>query len=166
MVDAQQIIELFGMRPLSDEGGFYVETHRACERIERSGLPARYDGPRCFSTAILYLLTAESCSRLHRVSSDEIFHFYLGGPVSMLQLPPDGAGRLVTLGSDILNGQQPQVVVQAGTWQGAFVREGADFALIGCTVSPGFEFADYQRADRDELIRIYPDIAELIIRLT
>ncbi len=92
MTNAQQIIEFFGMQPLSDEGGFYVETYRACERIERSGLPTRYDGPRCFSTAILYLLTAESCSRLHRVSSDEIFHFYLGGPVSMLQLPPDGDG--------------------------------------------------------------------------
>ena len=84
----------------------------------------------------------------------------------MLQLPPDGGGRLVTLGSDILDGQQPQVVVEAGTWQGAFVRESADFALVGCTVSPGFEFADYQRADRDQLIRLYPDMADLIVRLT
>ena len=166
MLNAERIIEFFGMKPLSDEGGFYIETYRACERIERSGLGDRYDGPRCFSTAILYLLTAESFSRLHRVSSDEIFHFYLGSPVSMLQLPPNGGGRLVTLGSDILNGEKPQVIVKAGTWQGAFVREGADFALMGCTVSPGFEFADYQRADRDELIRLHPEMAELIVRLT
>ncbi len=166
MLTAERIIEFFGMQPLPDEGGYYMETYRAGEHIAQAELPERYDGLRCFSTAILYLLTAESCSRLHRVNSDEIFHFYLGGPVSMLQLPPDGGGRLVTLGSDILNGQQPQVVVEAGTWQGAFVREGADFALMGCTVSPGFEFADYQRADRDQLIRLYPDMAELIIRLT
>jgi len=166
-VDAEQLIELFGMRPLSDEGGFYVETYRACERIGRSVLPARYDGPRCFSTAILYLLTTECRSRLHRLKSDEIFHFYLGDPVSMLQLPPDGRPELLTLGSDIPGGMRPQVLVRAGTWQGAFVRgQGAGFALMGCTVSPGFEFADYQRADRDELIRLYPDMADLIRRLT
>ncbi len=87
MLNAAGIIEFFGMASLSDEGGFFVETYRACERIEGLGLGERYDGPRCFSTAILYLLTTESCSRLHRVNSDEIFHFYLGGPVSMLQLP-------------------------------------------------------------------------------
>ena len=84
----------------------------------------------------------------------------------MLQLPRDGCAKLITLGSDILNGQRPQVVVPRQTWQGAFLQEGAEFALMGCTVSPGFEFADYQKADRDELIRLHPEIAELIIRLT
>ncbi len=84
----------------------------------------------------------------------------------MLQLTRDGGAELITLGSNVLDGQRLQVVVRRGTWQGAFLQEGADFALMGCTVSPGFEFADYQKADRDELIRLHPEIAELIIRLT
>jgi predicted cupin superfamily sugar epimerase len=103
---------------------------------------------------------------MHRLWSDEIFHFYSGDPVEMLQLSPDGSGRVAILGSDILNGMQPQAVVGRGVWQGARLLKGGKFALLGTTVSPGFEFADYESGHRDELIKSYPQFRELIIALT
>lgn len=166
MLTAERIIEFFRMQPLSDEGGFYVETWRAAEEVAASALPARYGGARNFGTAILYLITAENCSRLHKVASDEIFHFYLGDPVCMVQLLQDGKSETVTLGPDILAGQRPQVVVAAGTWQGCWVVEPGRFALLGCTVAPGFDFADYQSAEGDQLMSLYPDQGEIIRRLT
>ena len=147
-------------------GGFYVETWRASGQIARTSLPPRYDGPRNFGTAILYLLTADNCSRLHKLKSDEIFHFHLGDPVSMVQFLEDGRARTLTLGSDILNNQSPQVAVPAGTWQGSFVIPPGQFALMGCTVAPGFDFADYESADAEHLLSLYPDQADLIKRLT
>ncbi len=166
MMTAKEIIDYFKMEPLSDEGGFYVETWRASEQIAHTSLPPRYDGPRNFGTAILYLLTADNCSRLHKVRSDEIFHFHLGDPVSMVLLTEDGKTRTLTLGSDILNNQSPQVIVPAGSWQGSFVIPPGQFALMGCTVAPGFDFADYQSADAEHLLSLYPDQADIIGRLT
>ncbi len=166
MITAEQIIELFGMKPLRGEGGFYVETYRCGEKITQAHLPARYAGERSFSSAILYLLTPDTFSRLHRLRSDEIFHFYLGDPVTMLQLHPDCSGEVITLGPDILQGQRTQVVVPGGSWQGCFLNPGGRFALMGTTVSPGFEFADFEAADREELLGQYPAHRDLITRLT
>jgi predicted cupin superfamily sugar epimerase len=163
---AEQIIEFFGMRPLLEEGGFYVEAYRCREKIEKAALPARYTGDRSFSTAILYLLTPETFSALHRVSSDEMFHFYLGDPVTMLQLHPDGASEIITLGHDVLNGQRVQVIVPRDSWQGCFLDEGGEFALMGTTVSPGFETSDFEPAKRQDLLQQYPSRRDLIIRLT
>lgn len=103
---------------------------------------------------------------MHRLNSDEIFHFYLGDPIEMLQLWPDGTGRTLMLGSDLLEGMQPQVVVPTGIWQGARLLKSGRFALLGTTVSPGFEFADYESGQREELIKSYPKFRELIIALT
>jgi predicted cupin superfamily sugar epimerase len=165
-VTPEDIIEFFGMRPLPEEGGYYAETYRSAEKIAGAALPERYGGERSLGTAILYLLTAESFSALHRVRSDEIFHFHLGEPVTMLQLHPDGSSEVVTLGPDILNGQQVQVVVPKGTWQGCFVNEDGSFALLGTTVAPGFEFADFELGSREELLAKYPERRELVLRLT
>ena len=96
----------------------------------------------------------------------QVFHFYAGGPVRMLQLCPDGGGREVLLGADVLAGQQPQVIVPRGVWQGALLEPGGDFALLGCTVAPGFEYADYEHGDQAALIKQYPEFTELITRLT
>ena len=93
MITAEQIIELFKMKPLREEGGYYVETYRSDERVAKAGLPARYDSERSLGTAILYLVTPDAFSRLHRVNSDEVFHFYLGGCVTMLELHGDGFER-------------------------------------------------------------------------
>jgi len=163
---ADEIIDFFGMKPLAEEGGFYVETYRAKERITNASLPARYGDNRSLGTAILYLLTAEAFSALHRLRSDEVFHFYLGDPVTMLQLHPDGNTEVITLGRDIFGGENVQVLVPRDTWQGAFVKEGGKFALLGCTVSPGFDKADYEQGDRDNLLARYPERRDLILRLS
>ncbi len=166
MLTAKAIIDHFHMKPLPDEGGFYVETYRSPESIAKAALSDRYDGPRHFSTAILYLITPEHFSKLHRVKSDEIIHFYCGDPVTMLQLHPDGKDKTITLGNDIEHGHQLQVIVPQGIWQGSFLSESGRFALLGCTVSPGFEFTDSQSANRDELLRQHPQQIELIRKLT
>jgi hypothetical protein len=103
---------------------------------------------------------------MHRLQSDEIFHFYLGDPVEMLRLTPEGSGKVITIGSDILNGMQPQVIVPKGIWQGASLIKGGKFALFGTTVSPGFEWTDYESGRRDELLKSYPQFRERIIALT
>jgi len=166
MATADQIITFLNLKPHLEEGGFFTETYRSSETIPEDSLPSRYNGIRCFGTAIYYLLTSEAFSAMHRLQSDEIFHFYLGDPIEMLQLWPDGSGRVVILGSNILDGMQPQVIVPKGVWQGARLLSGGKFALLGTTVSPGFEFADYESCRRDELVDSYPQFRELIIALS
>jgi len=162
---AEEIIELLGLEPLKPEGGFYRETYRSEEKIPADALPERYATARVFSTAIYYLLTPESTSTLHRVASDEIFHFYLGDPVCMLQLHPDGRSEVITLGPAIERGEKLQVVVPRGSWQGSYLKEGGRFALLGTTVAPGFEFGDYEAGVLESLIEKYPEREDLIRRL-
>jgi predicted cupin superfamily sugar epimerase len=166
MQAADEIIARLGLRPHPEEGGYFLETYRSSEQMERGTLPARYSGDRAFGTAIYYLLTPESFSTLHRLASDEIFHFYLGDPVEMLQLLPDGSHRVIVLGADIAAEMRLQVIVQATVWQGARLAAGGRWALLGCTVAPGFEYADYESGRRDELGRIYPAARNLIGSLT
>lgn len=166
MPTADELIRRLGLVPHPKEGGFFRETYRADDTWPASALPARYGNDRRASTAIYYLLTPTTFSALHRLRSDEIFHFYLGGPVRMLQLLPDGSGRTVVLGPDLLAGQQLQVVVPHGIWQGSMLDAGGEFALLGCTVAPGFEYADYETGDRQQLLAQYPAFADTITRLT
>ena len=154
------------MKPLAGEGGFYVETYRCGDKIGEADLPAGYEGERSYSSAILYLLMPDTFSRLHRLRSDEIFHFYLGDPVTMLELHPDGSGEVITLGPDILQGQRTQVVVPGGSWQGCFLNPGGRFALMGTTVAPAFEFTDFEPGDRKTLLKQYPAQEDLILSLT
>jgi predicted cupin superfamily sugar epimerase len=161
----EEIIDFFGMKPLPVEEGFYVETYRAEEQLTASVLPQKYSDTRSLSTAILYLLTPETFSAMHRLKSDEVFHFYLGDPVTMLLLGPEGTSQIVTLGQDILNGQKIQQLIPRGTWQGCCLKHGGKFALMGTTVTPGFEFDDYEQADKKELLKKYPQQKELILRL-
>jgi len=166
MLTADQIITLLNLKPHPEEGGYFVETYRSTEILSRELLPNRYKGDRSFSTAIYYLLTPGTFSTIHQLRSDEVFHFYLGNPVEMIQLWPDGSGRILILGFDILNGMEPQVIVPRGIWQGAKLLKGGKYALLGTTVSPGFELADYEFGRRDELVKSYPKFRELIIALT
>lgn len=166
MISAEAIIRHYKMVPLADEGGFYVETYRANETIAQEALPERYSDARAHGTSILYLLTPDSFSAMHRLKSDETFHFYLGDPVEMGRLYPDGTSDIITMGHDIAAGQMVQVTVPRGVWQGSILIPGGRFALLGCTVAPGFEFADYENGEREALIGRYPDQAKMIERLT
>lgn len=152
---AEEMIAWLELKPLPVEGGFYRETYRA-EESYRPG--------KALATAIYYLLTPRTHSALHRLPADEIFHFYQGGAVTMLQLGPEG-GKVLTLGNDLRAGQQPQVVVPRGTWQGSFLASG-ELALLGTTMAPGFDFSDYEAGGRAALLAEYPPFAELIHRLT
>src|SRR5205085_1986173 len=134
--------------------------------IPAAGLPARYGKNKASASAIYYLLTADTFSALHRLPTDEIFHFYLGDPVLMLQLLPGGEGRFSTLGPEVLRGQCPQVVVPAGAWQGSYLVPGGNFALLGTTMAPAFDLADYEAGDRAALVGHYPAFADEIERLT
>jgi predicted cupin superfamily sugar epimerase len=165
-VTADEIIARLNLKRHPKEGGFYSETYRADETIPAGVLPARYPSQRSVSTCIYYLLTTGTFSAIHRLQSDEIFHFYLGDPVEMLQLSPDGKGRTVVLGTDLRSGMMPQVVVPRGVWQGSRLVAGGTFALLGCTVAPGFDFADYEHGRRDELLAVYPEFREKIVALT
>lgn len=149
---AQEVIALLGLQPLPQEGGFYRETYRCAVRA----------GDRCCGTAIYYLITPESPSRLHRVASDEVFHFYLGDPAEQLLLLPDGSARRLVLGTDLAAGQRPQSVVPARAWQATRLVAGGRFALLGTTVSPGFEFADYEQDEADAVAAGQPAWRELL----
>jgi uncharacterized protein len=168
MSNAQKIIAELGLKPHPIEGGFFRETYRSKGVLPAGSLPAAYSSQsdRSLGTAIYYLLTTETFSEMHRLPTEEVFHHYLGGPVRMLQLFPGGRAREVILGTDILAGQHPQVVVPSEVWQGSRLEPGVDFALLGATMAPGFEYADYEKGRRSELTALYPDVADLIRQLT
>jgi len=161
MLTARKIIKLFRMKPLPNEGGFYTETYRCPEKIRLKTI-----GSRNISTAILYLLTPDTRSKLHRLKHDEIFHFYLGDPVTMLLLHPNGKTEIITLGPDILKGHRVQTTIPRNTWQGCLLKKRGKFALLGTTVAPGFDFNDFQLADRNNLLKKFPSQKSLITKLT
>jgi predicted cupin superfamily sugar epimerase len=151
---AAAIVEALGLVP-HPEGGFFRRTYRH----------AATTGDRSLCTAIYFLLTASNPSRMHRVASDEIWHFYAGDSLEMLQLG-ESESNVVRIGIDIAAGERPQVLVPAGIWQGVRVRPGGHYALVGATVSPGFDFADFEHGDRASLVAAFPDRASLIEELT
>lgn len=161
-----EIKQLLQLTPLEFEGGFFRETYRSRWQIPVEYLPEGVQGKRSIGTAIYYLVTPESFSTLHRLPGTEIFHFYLGDPVAMLQLHPNGKTETVTMGQDLAAGQQLQVIVRGGVWQGCRLAPGGQWALMGTTMSPGFDYEDYEPANRDELIAQYPDMAEAIRKYT
>jgi predicted cupin superfamily sugar epimerase len=157
---ADEIKSLLKLEPHPCEGGFFRQTYVAAERVELSR------GPRSIGTAIYYLLEPGTFSEMHCLVSDEVFHFYLGDPVEMLQLYPDGRSTLFTLGQELTAGQCVQLVVPAGVWQGARLVGDGKFALLGCTVTPGFDYADYRGGSYAELADKWPTEAARIRRLT
>jgi len=162
MITAEEIIENLNLQK-HQEGGFFSETYRSTEVVTQSKWKNRP-----FSTAIYYMLTADTFSEMHRLTQDEIFHFYIGDPVEMLHLYPNGEGKKVILGTDINSNMSPQVIIPAGVWQGARLCPGGScgYALMGTTVSPGFEYVDYLSGEREKLIRQYPQFKDLISLLT
>jgi predicted cupin superfamily sugar epimerase len=161
---AQLLIDRLGLAP-HPERGYYVETYRATLTV--GGLPSPFSGPHAAGTAIYFLVTrAQPTTYLHRLRADELFHFYEGGPLDVLLLGPTGAGEVRRLGTDVAAGERPQIVIPAGTWFAAELAPEASHCLIGCTVAPGFEFADFELAAGPELATRYPAHAARIARMT
>jgi predicted cupin superfamily sugar epimerase len=175
-ITAAEIKEILHLEPHPVEGGWFVRTYESEAMVPGTALDARYTGARHTGTAIYYLLEPGTFSEMHRLKSDEIFHFYLGDPVEMLQLTPPhedlagepdpGASERIVIGNDLAAGERPQVLAPHGVWQGSRLVPGGQFALLGCTVSPGFEFEDYEAGEREALIAQWPEHAELIRGLT
>lgn len=162
---ADELVRLYGLLP-HPEGGFFKETYRSTGVIPKAVLPAQFPGPRHYSTAILFLLPAGRVSRMHRLNADELWHFHLGGPLELSAIHPDGKVETVILGLDVLAGQKLQHAVPAGCWFGAAPAEGAPYALVGATVAPGFDFADFQLGRYEDLAARFPHARELLQKLT
>lgn len=160
IVNADEIKALLGLEPHPVEGGWFRRTYTSSAKVELAR------GVRPQSTAIYYLLEPGTFSEMHVLDSDEVFHFYLGDPVEMLQLYADGRSALFILGSDLMAGQHVQLVVPAGVWQGTRLIGEGKSALLGCTVTPGFDYADYRSGSYAELVEKWPARAERLRSLT
>jgi predicted cupin superfamily sugar epimerase len=164
---AEDIKITLGLVPHPREGGWYIRTYESAETVHPNTFPdARYSDSRPVGTAIYYLLEHDSFSEMHRLKSDELFHFYCGDPVEMLQLAEGRPGHVLRLGPNLQLGERPQVTVPRNVWQGSRLVPGGSFALLGCTVTPGFHFDDYESGDRAQLARQWPEHRALIHALT
>lgn len=163
--EAARWIERLDLRP-HPEGGYFRETYRAAESVARAALPSRYDGSRVFMTAIHFLLPSGEISSLHRLRSDELWFFHAGSALTLVTLADDGALAEMRLGPGADRGERWQATVAAGHWFGAMVEALDSFALVGCTVAPGFEFVDFELGERAALLRRFPQHRATIERLT
>lgn len=164
---AEEIIEKLKLTPLPSEGGYYRESYRSdAEKIEASKFGIDADSNRSVCTAIYFLVIPESFSALHKVKSDEIFHFYGGDSAEMIQIDESGSLKRFILGNRIELGELPQVVVRRGVWQALRLKDGGKWALTGTTVAPGFEFEDFELGDRKALIQKFPQHRDDIIRFS
>lgn len=164
MITAEDIIKKLNMKAHPMEGGFFIEMYKSAE-----GFTDEKYGERSFSTAIYFMITTRTFSEMHLLGIDEVYHFYLGDPVEMLNLKPGGSGERIIIGNDLEKDQRPLVTVPGDVWQGSRLLDGGGkygFALMGTTMAPGFEFRDYQSGKKDELIPRFPQYKELIEALT
>lgn len=147
------------------EGGYFKEVYRSTETYPRIGLPQRYQGHRHYSTSIYFLLKSNEVSKLHRLQSDEIWHLYEGSSVSLHLIFPDGKYQIRHLYRET-HPPEYQAIIPAGTWFGATIDEPHAYSLMGCTVAPGFEFADFEIGNRQDLITRFPKYKDIILKLT
>ena len=158
----QNLIHQYNLLP-HPEGGYFKETYRSEESIPASGLPLRFSGGRTFSTAIYFLLLKDLFSAFHRIKSDECWHFYEGESLKVHVLHLDGTYELIRLGKNREEGEVYQAIVPAGAW---FASEtSGEYSFVGCTVAPGFDFADFELAKAADLKSEYPEYASLIEKL-
>lgn len=163
--DADYWIRQLALEP-HPEGGYYRQTYRADMVLPKHGLPLQFPGSRPASTAIYFLLAEKNFSAFHRLRSDELWHFYIGEALRVHIIEPDGRYSQIQLGNHPEAGETLQAVVRAGCWFASQVADGKSFALVGCTVAPGFDFEDFELAKRDELAHTYPQHRQLIDQWT
>ena len=159
-MNKQQLIEHLNLEA-HPEGGFFKETYRSQVFIDNL---QDFNGPRNCSTSIYFLLTEDSKSHLHRIKSDEVWHFYEGNPLRIVMLSPEGDYSEKILGKNLEQGQEYQFVVPAGYWFGSEVIEGGSYSLVGCTVAPGFDFNDFEMADKQQMIKDFPKHSDFLKR--
>jgi hypothetical protein len=162
---ARHWIETLGLAP-HPEGGYFREVHRSADLIPAAGLPARYGAPRCAGTSIYFLLEGRDRSHLHRLKSDEVWYHHAGGALAISMILPDGRREDVRLGTSPRDGALPQAVLPRGAWFGARLESESDYALVGCAVAPGFDFADFELGRRTDLLASFPQHRTLIEDLT
>lgn len=160
-MNAKDYISHLGLLP-HPEGGFYKETYRSAESIEFTG----FEGKRNVCTAIYFLIEKGNFSALHRIKSDEVWHFYAGDALEVIEIDESGEVISTAVGNDVASGQVPQYMVKAGRWFGSRVLEVGSFSLVGCTVAPGFDFRDFEMESRDALLAKFPEHSKLIIEMT
>lgn len=160
----QQFIEQFDLQP-HPEGGWYKQTYKSNEIVAASALPERFNGDRVFSTAIYFLLERGNFSAFHRIKSDEGWHFYAGDPLEIFIIHQNGSLDIITMGNDIEKEQQFQYVVPANCWFASRPASGSQYCFVGCTVSPGFDFADFELANAGKLSMQFPSLKEIIHEL-
>ncbi len=160
-----EIIKELDLKP-HPEGGYFKETYRSEGKINEDSLYSNYNGKRNYATCIYFLLTSDTFSAFHKIKQDEIWHFYEGSPISLHTISENGNHSEYIIGCDFDKGQTPQLVVPGGHFFGARVINKSGYALVGCTVSPGFDFSDFELPSRKELISKFPQYQELITELT
>ncbi|MBU2649536.1 MAG: cupin domain-containing protein [Bacteroidetes bacterium] len=165
MKQAEDLIRLLNLQP-HPEGGFYREIHRSDDDLPEESLPERYTGKRSLITSIYYLLKGNDFSAFHRLRSDELWHFHAGEVLEVFILGNDGTLNIRMLGPDPGSGHQFQVMIPRGHWFAARLKDSGSFCLTGCTVAPGFDFSDFELAERSQLLQIFPEHKEYIIQLT
>ncbi len=163
--DASYWIEKLRLEP-HPEGGYFRQTYRSDIQIAGEALPARFSGARSASTAIYFLLSGNDFSAFHRLQSDEIWHFYAGSGLIVHVIDPAAEYSCIRLGNNAEHGEVLQAVIEAGFWFGSELADRSSYALVGCTVSPGFDFADFELGKSLELVRCYPQHRRVIERLT
>ncbi len=163
--NAKHWIEILQLEP-HPEGGYFRQTYRSDLMIAREALPPGFARARAASTAIYFLLQGENFSAFHRLRSDEVWHFYAGSPLVVEVIEPEGSRSTILLGDDSDAGQTFQAVVRAGCWFASHVADWKSWALVGCTVAPGFDFEDFEMGKREELVTQFPQHREMIEKLT
>ena len=165
MNSVEKIIKRLDLKP-HPEGGFYKETYRSHGEIKKDSLDINYEGKRNFSTCIYFLLTSDTFSAFHRIRQDEIWHFYDGSPIKLHTISENGVHSEFIIGNNLLQGETPQLIVPGGHWFGAEVINKNSYSLVGCTVSPGFNFADFELPSREKLTSLFPKHKQIIIKLS
>lgn len=165
MITVEQLIEKYQLIP-HPEGGYFRETYRSEGVIPNSALPDNFKGDRNYCTGIYFLLPQGTKSCLHRIQSDEMWHFYLGGSMTLVLMHEDYGLQNIILGSDIQQGETVQFVVPGGWWFGGYPNSESAYSFVGCTVAPGFDFADFELGTRTDLLSKFPESSELILKLT
>jgi len=164
-ISPEQLIAHYKMQK-HPEGGYYAESFKSKGRLPESALPQGIKGERLWSTAIYFLLSNGEKSKLHKIAFDEVWHFYLGDPLVIVEILQDGTVQETKLGTNVTGGEKLQHVVPGGRWFGSYLPLDSQFAFVGCTVAPGFDFSDFEMGDRDTLLELYPSAKHTILHLS